>query len=165
MPVFIKNGVKSLSVGAGERGLIKNVCTCCVKIAGIKFRYEALVTLTDNAGIRELNRQFRGKDADTDVLSFPLIESRHGKMKEPGEDDVNPETGRVMLGDIVISIEKAAEQALTYGHGFRRELGFLAAHGMFHLLGYDHETDAQEKTMMNLQERALLMAGLPREAD
>ena len=104
---------------------------------------EVAVTFVDNERIKELNRQFRNKDKSTDVLSFPLDE----------EDS---------LGDIIISIPKAREQAEEYGHSFERELGFLTVHGFLHLVGYDHETEAEEKEMFARQEQILQQFGLIR---
>lgn len=104
---------------------------------------EVAVTFVDNNQIQQLNRQFRDKDKATDVLSFPLEE----------ED---------ALGDIIISIPKAKEQAEQYGHSFEREMGFLAVHGFLHLLGYDHETEEEEKAMFGRQERILQEYGLTR---
>ena len=119
--------------------------------------YEAQVNLliTDNEGICEFNREHRGVDAPTDVLSFP--------MSENDEFDVGPETNRILLGDIVISVERAREQAAEYGHSFEREICFLATHSMFHLLGYDHEISAEEeKIMFDKQERVLKRLGIVR---
>ncbi len=104
---------------------------------------EVAITFVDNERIRELNQQFRNKDKTTDVLSFPL-----------DEEDA--------LGDIIISIPKVREQAEEYGHSFERELGFLTVHGFLHLLGYDHETEAQEREMFARQEQILQVFGLIR---
>lgn len=116
---------------------------------------EVSVTLVDNDAIWELNREYRHVDRPTDVLSFPLW--------EPDEDWViDEEEEYVPLGDIVISVPKAKEQALEYGHSFQRELGFLAVHGFLHLLGYDHETIEQEREMFQKQEEILNSLGLRR---
>ncbi len=112
---------------------------------------EVSVTLVDNAQIHRLNRKFREVDRPTDVLSFPLFE------EEPGLE------GRVMLGDIVLSLERAKEQAEEYGHSFEREVAFLTVHSMLHLLGYDHETcEADEKEMFARQKIILSEMGLAR---
>lgn len=105
------------------------------------------VMLTDNSGIRELNRQFRQIDRETDCLSFPQYE-------KPQIDVLNKSKYH-MLGDVVISYEKAVSQAEEYGHSTKRELAFLSAHSALHLLGYDHETDAEEMTMFEKQEQVL----------
>ncbi len=114
------------------------------------------VTFTDNAGIRELNREYRQKDAATDVLSFPMYTM---------EDDDRPEPDMAaQLGDIVLSLERAAEQAAEYGHSFRRETAFLTVHSMLHLLGYDHErSEEEEKDMFRRQEEIMNILGLPRK--
>ncbi|MBI2810519.1 MAG: rRNA maturation RNase YbeY [Candidatus Melainabacteria bacterium] len=110
-----------------------------------------------NKKIQELNQQFRGKDAPTDVLSFPLIFD--------GEDvDFPPDFGqeRFELGEIVISLEKAQEQALDFGHSLDREIAFLFVHGVLHVLGFDHITKAQEKDMFSRQKLVLDAAGVSR---
>lgn len=116
------------------------------------FDAEISFTITDNDGIHEINKEYRGIDRPTDVLSFPLLEF--------GEDEVDAgyetEDGLVMLGDIVISIERAKEQANELGHSLRRELAFLVAHSMLHLLGWDHVDDPEgEAYMIEKQNEAL----------
>ncbi|MDE6727578.1 MAG: rRNA maturation RNase YbeY [Oscillospiraceae bacterium] len=115
---------------------------------------EVSVTLVDNARIRELNAEFRNIDRETDVLSFPL-----------GDDEgyeVDPDTDAILLGDIVISLERAAAQAEEYGHSFRREVAFLLTHSLFHLLGYDHMTPEEETEMFAKQEKVLNKLGITR---
>ncbi len=108
---------------------------------------EVDVTFLSNRKIREYNREYRNIDRATDVLSFPL--GNNGKY------DVDPETGAAALGDIVISLERAEEQALEYGHSFEREVGFLTVHSMLHLLGYDH-IDESEGDIMRAHEKTIL---------
>lgn len=116
----------------------------------------------DNETIAQLNSEYRNIRRPTDVLSFPLLEYIDGKPDiQPG--DIDPRTKRVALGDIVISVEKAMEQAESYGHSFEREIAFLAVHGMLHLLGYDHEKPEEEKDMFLRQEAVLKELGLPRQ--
>lgn len=122
--------------------LLVKLLNKAAEMEGIKDK-EVAVTFVDNDHIQQLNRQFRDKDKPTDVLSFPL-----------DEEDA--------LGDIIISIPKAREQAEQYGHSFEREMGFLAVHGFLHLLGYDHETEEEEKAMFGRQEQILLEYGLTR---
>ncbi|AMX82857.1 rRNA maturation RNase YbeY [Geobacillus subterraneus] len=117
---------------------------------------EVSVSFVDNERIRAMNRDYRGKDAPTDVLSFALEEEGEGEIDIIGVD-VPP-----VLGDIVISVPKAKEQAAEYGHSFMRELGFLAVHGFLHLLGYDHETEEEERVMFAKQEEILARLGLTR---
>ncbi|AUS09457.1 rRNA maturation RNase YbeY [Laceyella sacchari] len=116
---------------------------------------EVSVTIVDNERIHQLNKEYRDVDRPTDVLSFPLW--------EPDEEWViDEEEERVALGDIVISLPKAKEQAEAYGHTLDREVGFLAVHGFLHLLGYDHETKEEEEEMFAKQEEILSLVGLHR---
>ncbi len=133
-----------------------------MKKEGFPYPCEASVTLTDNESIKELNREHRGIDKATDVLSFPSIEYKNGEPQiQPG--DMDPDSGQIFLGDIIISVEKAFEQAQSFAHSVERELTFLAVHGILHLLGYDHETENEEKLMFSLQEDILNEMGLFRE--
>ncbi|WP_123039816.1 rRNA maturation RNase YbeY [Cohnella candidum] len=135
------------------------------------------LTLTDDEGIRELNRQYRGLDKPTDVLSFSMVESageepelhfdeEYEGTEEEGEewtDEAQAEDPFAdMLGDVVISVPRAETQAAEYGHSFERELGFLFVHGFLHLLGYDHGSEEEEKEMFSKQEAVLAKAGLTR---
>ncbi len=133
------------------------------------------LTLTDDEGIRELNRQYRGLDKPTDVLSFSLLEGEEPDIhyndeyeaSEEGTEDWKDEEKMGdpfadLLGDIVISVERAEAQAQEYGHSLERELGFLFVHGFLHLLGYDHGDEEQEKEMFAKQEEVLREAGLTR---
>ena len=115
---------------------------------------EISVLLVDNVTIRELNRDYRNKDSVTDVLSFPLEEA----APDDGEPAVIGGPAGRMLGDIVISVERAVEQAVEYEHSIERELAFLAVHGLLHLLGHDHEKDAAAKKLMRSEEKRILTA-------
>jgi probable rRNA maturation factor len=123
--------------------------------------YEAEVNLTlvDNDSIRTINREHRGIDRPTDVLSFPLITyvqpSDFSHVEDCVEENFNPDTGELMLGDIVLSVEKVKEQAQEYGHSEMREYAFLILHSMLHLFGYDHETQ-EERTAMEQRQREIL---------
>ena len=151
--IFSDNGSNGISPELLSS--IKDCCAAALDEEGIGERAEVSLTVVDNEEIRELNNEFRGKDSATDVLSFPMSDS--------GEYDVNPETGRIMLGDIVISSEKARQQAGEYGHSFEREMCFLATHSMFHLLGYDHELgEEEEKIMFQKQSKVLDRLGIVR---
>ncbi len=114
---------------------------------------EVSILLVDNEQIQELNSKHRKKDAPTDVLSFPLLTEFHNLQ----EDEI------IYLGDIVISVERAKEQADEYGHSFKREIGFLIAHSILHLLGYDHMNEEDEKCMIDKQEEILNNIGLTRD--
>ncbi len=114
------------------------------------------ITFTDNDGIRQLNREYRQKDSATDVLSFPLYTMQNGDVPEEGM--------AAELGDIVLSLERAAEQAKAFGHSFERETAFLTVHSVLHLLGYDHERgETEEKDMFRRQEEIMILLGLPRK--
>lgn len=117
---------------------------------------EVSVTFVTNERIQEINREYRDKDAVTDVISFALEEIGEGEVELVGADIPR------ILGDIIISIAKAKEQAEEYGHSFMREFGFLAVHGFLHLLGYDHMTEEDEREMFTLQKEILDEYGLKR---
>jgi probable rRNA maturation factor len=117
---------------------------------------EVSITFVSNEKIQEINREYRDKDQPTDVISFAMEELGEGEIELHGIDMPR------VLGDIIISVPKAAEQAKEYGHSFMRELGFLALHGFLHLLGYDHETEADERIMFAKQKEILSLYGLER---
>lgn len=116
--------------------------------------YEVSLTFVDNEEIRRINNIYRDIDFPTDVLSFPMIDykNRHGKNSI---EDMDLDSGEIVLGDIVISLERAYEQAVDYGHSFQREIAFLMVHGMLHLLGYDHEEENDRKEMRAEEEKIL----------
>ncbi|WP_042345834.1 rRNA maturation RNase YbeY [Bacillus massiliigorillae] len=139
-----------------EIELIQGILAFAAKAEGIEEECEVSVTFVDNEAIREINKEYRGKDAPTDVISFA--------MEELGEDEIaiiGGDSTRV-LGDLIISIDRAKEQAEEYGHSFERELGFLALHGFLHLLGYDHIEKEDEIVMFNKQKEILENYGLSR---
>ncbi len=139
---------------------LKKVCQRIMDNEECNFDAEISFTFTDNNGIRVINKEYRGIDRATDVLSFPMLEF------DGGETDAEYETenGLVMLGDIVISIERAREQAAEFNHSPRRELAFLTAHSMLHLLGYDHVDDPEgEREMIEKQDAALNALGITRD--
>lgn len=130
--------------------------------------YESEISLTfvDNEEIHRLNKEFRQIDRPTDVLSFPMIDfhtpADYDMLEEDDVDGFNPETGELMLGDIVISVERAKEQAEDFGHDLKREIAFLIAHSMLHLLGYDHMVPEEAAVMEAKQEAALTSLGITR---
>ena len=141
---------------------LKSVCEAIMTGEDCNFDAEISLIFTDNDGIREINNEYRGIDKATDVLSFPMLEF------DSDEEDADYETdgGLVMLGDIVISLERAREQAAELGHSVRRELAFLTAHSMLHLLGWDHVDDAEgERYMIDRQNKTLDGLGLTREIE
>ena len=145
--VLITNSQKAIKVPSGLRILIRRACNAVLEYEHFDDPAEISVTFVDNAAIAELNNQYRNKPMPTDVLSFPLGENGGCKM----------------LGDIVISMERAQEQATLYGHPLQREVAFLTVHSMLHLLGYDHENGGLEAMRMREKEEAVLIQlGLPR---
>ncbi|MGB3259463.1 rRNA maturation RNase YbeY [Paenisporosarcina sp.] len=124
---------------------------------GIEAGSELSVTFVNNEEIQQINHEYRGKNVPTDVISFAMEELGEGEMA------IEVEGVPRMLGDIIISVERAKEQAADYGHSEERELGFLAIHGFLHLLGYDHMEEDEEKEMTQKQEAILQSFGLRRE--
>ena len=122
---------------------------------------EAELCFADEAEIRTLNREYRGVDAVTDVLSFPALEGKEGKLCFC-ETDFNPETGKLMLGDVLLCEKRAEEQAQEYGHSTEREIGYLELHSLLHLVGFDHMTEGDRKVMREVEERILSRVGLGR---
>jgi len=132
------------------------------RIENIEYPPLVFILLVENEEIQRINREYRNKDSVTDVLSFPMLEMKDGEfVVKPGEPDM--EDGKLFLGDIVISVPKAIEQAKEYGHGEERELAFLALHGLLHLLGYDHESPPRSDIMEKRQEQVLSEIGLTRK--
>lgn len=153
--LYFTNHQKIEELPKGLRTLIRRCCEEAMSEEGLEDNAEVNLTVVDNEEIHKMNFEYREKDSATDVLSFP--------MSDGEEFDINPETNRIMLGDIVISAEKAAEQAKEYGHSFEREMCFLATHSMFHLLGYDHEVgEDEEKIMFQKQDKVLQKLGINR---
>ena len=153
--VNIENKQKTTKVPTGVRMLIRRCCHAVLKLEGFEGSAEVDVSLVDNEIIHQINLEQRNIDAPTDVLSFPL--------GEDGVYDQNPATGAYMLGDIVISLERAQAQAEEYGHTFQREVGYLTVHSMLHLLGYDHVDGGLEAVRMREKEEAVMQSiGLPR---
>ncbi|MBU8684338.1 rRNA maturation RNase YbeY [Bacillus haynesii] len=125
---------------------------------GVADGAEVSVTIVNNEEIQKINKEYRGKDYPTDVISFALEEDGEGEIEIIGAD-MPP-----VLGDIIISVDKAQEQAEEYGHSLMRELGFLTVHGFLHLLGYDHMTEEEEKEMFTKQKEILNRYGLSRSS-
>lgn len=154
--VIISNDQKETKIPSGIRLLIRRCCHAVLEEEGFTDNAEVSVRFVDNETIKELNSQYRNIDRETDVLSFPLGEN--------GEYDINHDTGAKLLGDIVISVPKAIEQATAYNHSLQREIGFLTVHSMLHLLGYDHEDGGIEEVRMREKEETVLTKiGLKRD--
>lgn len=129
-------------------------------------RIEMSLSVVDPQEIRRLNKQFRGVDDVTDVLSFPTLDLAKRQIDgfDLPSDAVNAVTGKLNIGDVIICFERAKEQAAKYGHSLKRELCFLSLHGLLHLLGYDHVSESDEREMSELQEHILTSLGVVRSA-
>ncbi len=153
--VIITNRQKNVAIPTGLRMLVRRCCLAVLQMENFQGAAEVSVSFVNNEQIKELNAHYRNKDIETDVLSFVM-------SNEDGTFDVNPETGAQVLGDVVISMEKAMEQADIFGHGLQREVGYLTCHSVLHLLGYDHEDNNLERIRMREKEEAVMdMLGLP----
>lgn len=147
--------------------LINKTVSECVLNEKCPFEVEVSIILVNNEEIKQMNKEHRDIDTETDVLSFPLLEyddpSDFSFVDEVDDSEYfNLDTNELMLGDIVISIDKAIEQANEYGHSFERELGFLIVHSMLHLFGYDHMEEYEANQMFKIQENILEKVGLVR---
>ncbi|MCI9349386.1 MAG: rRNA maturation RNase YbeY [Oscillibacter sp.] len=141
-------------VGDERKAFVRKVIRTALAAEGVDFPCEVDVLLTNDARIHELNREQRGIDRPTDVLSFPAFDLRPGALPEPA--DADPGSGLVPLGDMVVSLERAAAQAKEYGHSNRRELAYLTVHSVLHLLGYDHLDEGPQKAQMRAKEEEIL---------
>lgn len=143
------------------------VCEAALRSEGCPYETQVNLVLTDNVGIREMNREYRGIDRETDVLSFPNLDfQEEGIFAIPEElkaDCFDPDTGELILGDIMISTDKVREQAENYGHSLKREFAFLMAHSMLHLCGYDHMEPEEARVMEQKQEKLLTGLGITRD--
>ena len=158
LKVYVKNNQSEVKVPVGIRLLIRRCCQAVLTTEGFGKDAEVSVSFVSNNEIKNLNKVYRNKDSVTDVLSFPLT-------SEDGTEEINPETGAVQLGDVVISLETAVKQAQNYGHSLEREIGFLTVHSMLHLLGYDHETSQlDQRIMLEKEESVLEKLGISRDA-
>lgn len=144
------NDQELLEITEKEEKLIEKVILMTAELEGIEDG-DVVVTLVDDDKIHSLNKEYRGIDRPTDVLSFAMNDESEDEMEIFYDDEEIDNT----LGDIIISIPRTIEQAKDYGHSFERELGFLTVHGFLHLLGYDHDTEEDEKIMFSKQEKVL----------
>ena len=145
-----RRGVNSPALAA----LLRRAVRGALAAEGVETPCEVNILLTDDEGIREVNREMRQVDAPTDVLSFPMFDLRPGE--HPDQEDADPDTGRVPLGDMCLSVERARAQAAEYGHSFEREISYLAVHSVLHLLGYDHLDEGPMKRQMREREEAVM---------
>ena len=143
------------------KSLASEVITFTMEHEDFPYEAEVNLTMTDNDGIQEINHSYRNIDAPTDVLSFPMLSydapGDFSSLEDDYEDNFNPDSGEIMLGDIVISVDRVKEQAVSYGHSDRREFAFLIVHSMLHLFGYDHMTP-EDAAIMEPKQREILEA-------
>ncbi|MDR0974712.1 MAG: rRNA maturation RNase YbeY [Ruminococcus sp.] len=147
MKIVIRSRQREYKLSRRERLIIRKSIMKTAEFEGIA-DFEVNVNVVDDRHIHYLNKRCRGINRPTDVLSFPL--------GEDGVYDKNPETGNIMLGDIVLSLQTAVRQAFEYNHSLTRECGFLTVHSMLHLLGYDHVASSAERAIMQAKEKAIL---------
>jgi len=149
--ITVNNVQQKFKLPQGYESLLKECVALACKLEGLQENYEVSITIMDDESVRNYNRDYRGVDAPTDVLSFSLLEETDDEPEifiEGGEDSL-------VLGDIIISAEAVRRQAEEYGHSVIRELCFLTVHGIFHLLGYDHQTSEAEQIMEAKQKQVL----------
>lgn len=168
MSIFFENELNDELPNNYEQ-IVGDVIDAALNYISCPYECEINVLFTDNEGIHEINLEQRNIDAPTDVLSFPMIE-----YDVPGEFEwlensidcyFNQDSGELLLGDIVLNVDRVSSQAEEYGHTRRRELAFLTAHSMLHLFGYDHMDEDEQKNMEKMQEDILHMKGYTREND
>lgn len=146
MEIYIDNRKESFIITKDLDKLLQDVIRESLNVEGLDTNYEISISFVENKEIKELNKDFRGVDQETDVLSFPM------------EEDFN--MGIPILGDVIISVDKALEQAQEYGHSIDREIAYLTAHSMFHLLGYDHMTHEDKKAMRHKEKQVMKNLGI-----
>lgn len=148
LKIYFTNEQNKLQAGFSLRRLIKKAIKAALECEHFKLDCMVSVTFTDNEQIKEKNREFRGIDSPTDVLSFPMYDMKNGDMPLEGEI--------CELGDIVLSLERAQEQSDEFGHSYERECAFLTVHSVLHLLGYDHVNSEEEENEMRERQRVIM---------
>lgn len=159
LEVFMEDTQEAFPVDDALQALIEQVIAKTLEYEQFAKPAEVSVLLVDDMQIREINGEFRQLDKPTDVLSFPMLDFSGGRAIDSVGDSY---LGTVVLGDIVVSLERAHAQAEEYGHSFQREIGFLVCHSVLHLLGYDHETEEERAVMRQKEESVLELLGLTR---
>ena len=166
MTFYVENETETVFPFSVEE-VVRQVAEAVLKAEGCPVEAQVNVLLTDNETIREFNRDNRGIDRETDVLSFPnLTFEKEGVFKIAKEEEADcfdPDSRELILGDIIISVDKVKEQAESYGHSLKREFAFLVAHSMLHLCGYDHREEEEAKVMEGKQEEILTSLGITRD--
>lgn len=166
MSIFFENELET-DIPERYKEIVAEIIDASLEYLNCPYECEVNVIFTNHAGIQAINKEYRDIDAPTDVLSFPMI-----AYETPGEfefceasplDYFNQDTGELVLGDIILNVDRIAEQAEEYGHTRRREVAFLTAHSMLHLAGYDHIDDLERQNMEKLQEEILTTKGYTRD--
>lgn len=166
MTFYVENETEKLLPFSAEE-ILSDVMETVLDAEGCPYEASVNLLLTDGAGIREYNKNFRRTDAETDVLSFPNLD-----FTKPGDfsgaeaafaDCFDPDSGELLLGDIILNLDRVETQAKEYGHSMLREFAFLLAHSLFHLCGYDHMEAEEARMMEEKQEKALQMLGITRD--
>ena len=152
--IYVSREVKNLG-HRNAAALIKKAVRMALDAEGIHVPCILSVMLTDEEGIRAVNREFRNVDSATDVLSFPLNELTPGAF-DPEACERDLDTGAILLGDMMISLPRCEKQGEEYGHGFEREIMYLTVHSVLHLLGYDHVDEGEKKRQMRLREKTIM---------
>ena len=156
METMIINQQNKINYGKEQQQVIISVCNTVAKIVRLPKNTEVSIMIVDNSYIQELNFIYRQQNRPTDVLSFAMNELSDDEPDYDSSEELN------ILGDIVLSLEQASLQSNEYGHSLERELGYLVAHGMLHLMGYDHETDEEARVMRSLEEKIMKAVKLER---
>lgn len=164
MTIYIENECE-IDFDFDYKKIAEDVVNTAMDFVKFPFEAEVSITITNDSGIHVINKEFRDIDAPTDVLSFPMIEyptAADFSEIENNDDLFNPESGEVILGDIVLNIDRIYKQSEDFGHSVLREYAFLIAHSMLHLFGFDHMTDAEAEVMENKQREILDILGISR---
>lgn len=164
MTIWIDNQTEN-TIFENYENILKDIVKACIKEEKYPENVEVSISIVDNEEIQNLNNEFRNINKSTDVLSFPMLKFENNNLgldDKKIHDSINMDTNEIVLGDIIISIEKAIEQANELGHSLQREVAFLTAHSMFHLMGYDHENILDENIMKQKQENVLTKKNLLR---
>lgn len=148
--------IKGIDEKDSNEDLIEKVVSKCFEIENLdENKVYVSITLTTPEEIRDINKQFRGIDKETDVLSFPIFDKKDLEMFRKNEEQLDEDMPQDVLGDIIISIKQVQEQAKEYGHSFQRELAYMLVHGFYHLMGYDHINEDDRKVMREKEENVL----------
>ena len=165
MTVFYDEGDFSDWADFSPKELLNEAARAAVKACGFDWEVQLSVSLVDEDEIQEANRLYRGKDAPTDVLSFPMVEFELKEEKPypiPESEDFDPDSGELLLGDIVLCVPRVISQATEYGHSVKREYAFLIVHSLLHLMGYDHMDSDERAAMEDMQRKILDTMGISR---